>query len=94
MALTKADIVDKIVVGTQCVKKEAIDTVEVVLAIIKATLESGENVKISGFGTFEVKQKADRIGRNPQTGESITIGARRSVTFKSSNKIRDAINKD
>ena len=61
--------------------------------IMKTTLESGENLKISGFGNFVVKQKADRRGRNPQTGETLTIKARRVLTFKPSALLRDAINK-
>ncbi len=60
---------------------------------MKTTLESGENLKISGFGNFVVKQKADRRGRNPQTGETLTIKARRVLTFKPSALLRDAINK-
>ena len=66
---------------------------ETVFLIMKNTLESGEKLKISGFGNFEVKQKADRRGRNPQTGEAITIEARRVLTFKPSTLLRQAINK-
>ena len=93
MALTKADIVKKIMNRTNCKKVEALDQIEAVLAIFKQALVAGENVKISGFGAFEVRQKADRKGRNPHTGESLTIGARRVVSFKASSKIRDSINK-
>jgi len=60
---------------------------------MKSTLEQGEKLKISGFGSFVVKQKNDRRGRNPQTGETITISARRIVTFKPSSILREAINK-
>jgi integration host factor subunit alpha len=66
---------------------------ESVLSIMKQTLESGEKLKIAGFGNFEVKQKNGRRGRNPQTGETITIGARKILTFKPSNILRSAINK-
>jgi integration host factor subunit alpha len=59
---------------------------------MKSTLETGEKLKIAGFGNFEVKQKADRRGRNPQTGETITIEARRILTFKPSNVLKTAIN--
>ena len=65
---------------------------EVVFSIMKSTLESGETLKISGFGSFIVKQKADRRGRNPQSGEAITIEARRILTFKPSTILRQAIN--
>jgi integration host factor subunit alpha len=90
--MTKADIVEKIHTGTGFSKKESVDLVESVLAIIKSTLESGESIKISGFGKFEVKKKADRRGRNPQTGETLTIEARRILSFKPSMLLRSAIN--
>jgi len=66
--------------------------VETVFSIIKNTLETGEKIKIAGFGNFVVKQKADRRGRNPQTGETITIVARRILTFKPSQVLKNAIN--
>jgi integration host factor subunit alpha len=75
-------------------KKESYDLVESVFSIVKATLESGQEVKISGFGKFEVKQKNARRGRNPQTGESIILDPRRVLTFKPSNLLRAAINGD
>ena len=92
MSLTKAEIVGRVAEQLGCVKKEAEEYVESVLAIMKETLESGEPLKIAGFGSFIVNQKADRRGRNPQTGETITISARRVVTFKVSQKLRAAIN--
>ena len=91
--MTKAEIIEKVQDGTGMTKKESSEMVEAVFSIMKSTLESGETLKISGFGRFEVKQKANRRGRNPQTGESITIEARRILTFKPSNLLRDAINK-
>ena len=90
--MTKADIVEKIQSSTDLTKKDSTDMVEAVFSLIKSTLESGENLKISGFGSFIVKQKRDRRGRNPQTGESITIEARRILSFKPSNLLRQAIN--
>jgi integration host factor subunit alpha len=69
------------------------EMIEAVFSIMKSTLETGETLKISGFGSFVVKQKNDRRGRNPQTGEAITIEARRILTFKPSTVLRDAINK-
>jgi len=63
-----------------------------VIAIMKETLENGETLKILGFGSFIVNQKVARRGRNPQTGETITISARRVVTFKASDILRAAIN--
>ena len=91
--MTKADIFEKVQNGLGLTKKDSAEMVEAVFAIMKSTLESGENLKISGFGNFEVKQKKDRRGRNPQTGEELTIGARRILTFKPSALLKDAINK-
>ena len=91
--MTKADIVEKIHANTGMTQKESMEMVEAVFSIMKSTLETGETLKISGFGSFVVKQKSDRRGRNPQTGETITIEARRILTFKPSTVLRDAINK-
>jgi integration host factor subunit alpha len=90
--MTKAELAlilhDKIGIA----RKDAIAHVEALLGLIKNTLESGENVKIAGFGVFEVKDKNARRGRNPHTGESITIEARKVLTFKPSSVLKDAIN--
>lgn len=92
-AMTKADIVDKVCdkVGGFS-KKEAADLVDLVFDTMKAVLESGEKIKISGFGNFVVREKKPRPGRNPQTGEEITIDARRVLTFKPSNVLKVALN--
>lgn len=90
--MTKADLVDKIKDLTGMSTKESGEALETVLKIMKETLESGEKLKIAGFGSFTVKQKSDRKGRNPHTGEAITISARRILTFKPSAVLRDAIN--
>ncbi|MHB8122184.1 MAG: integration host factor subunit alpha [Desulfuromonadaceae bacterium] len=90
--MTKADIFEKVQEGIGMTRKESAEMVEAVFSIMKSTLETGENLKISGFGSFIVKKKADRRGRNPQTGESITIEARRILTFKPSGVLRDALN--
>ncbi len=90
--MTKAEIVERINSELGFSKKESLDLLESVISIMKTTLESGENLKISGFGSFTVKQKADRRGRNPQTGEALTIEARRVLTFKPSALLRHAIN--
>ncbi|BBA70610.1 integration host factor subunit alpha [Geobacter sulfurreducens] len=91
--MTKADIIEQIAEKTGFTKKESVELVELVFETMKDTLESGENLKISGFGNFNVKQKSDRRGRNPQTGEEITIEARRILTFKPSVILKNAINK-
>lgn len=72
--------------------KEAKDILEMVLEELKAKLEKGEEVKISGFGKWVVKEKRARPGRNPHTGQKIEITARRVVTFHPSDKLRDSVN--
>ena len=73
--MTKADIIETVSVTCGFSKKESSDLVECVFSLIKKSLESGEDLKISGFGKFEVKHKNTRRGRNPQTGEALEISA-------------------
>ena len=91
--MTKADIIEKVCeeVGGFS-KKEAADVVEAVFELMKNTLAEGEKIKISGFGNFVVREKKARIGRNPQTGEEITISARRVLTFKPSQVLKNILN--
>lgn len=91
--MTKADIIEAVYekVGGFS-KKEAAEIVESVFNQIKETLERGEKIKISGFGNFIVREKKARIGRNPQTGEEITISARRVLTFKPSQVLKNVLN--
>lgn len=91
--MTKADIVERIYEKIGFAKKDSAELVETVFDIIKSTLESGENIKVSGFGNFEVKQKKDRRGRNPQTGEAITIEARKILSFKPSSILKQSLNR-
>lgn len=91
--MTKADIVDLIANKNGFTRAESIDHVEALLDIIKDTLADGGTVKVSGFGSFVVKKKNDRRGRNPQTGEEIRIEARRVLTFKPSMVLKNAINR-
>ena len=90
--MTKADIAEKIHSITGLSKKDSAAMMESVFAIMKESLEAGETIKITGFGVFESKQKNARRGRNPQTGETITIAARKVLTFKPSSVLRNAIN--
>jgi integration host factor subunit alpha len=90
--MTKADIVEKICLMTGFTKKESSEIVERVFDVVKSTLEAGENIKIAGFSNFEVKEKAARRGRNPQTGESLEVAARRIVTFKPSPVLKKSLN--
>ncbi len=89
--MTKADLVDAIYERVGFSKKESAKIVEMVFDIIKDTLAKGEKIKISGFGNFMVRDKKSRIGRNPQTGEEIEISARRVLTFKPSQVLRNAL---
>lgn len=91
MSLTKADIVEQVFKEAGFSKKEATDLVELVFKIIKETLSKGEKVKISGFGNFTIRDKATRVGRNPQTGSSMDIAARRVLTFRPSHILREDI---
>ncbi|MDD2271132.1 MAG: integration host factor subunit alpha [Desulfuromonadaceae bacterium] len=91
--MTKADIAERIQTNTELSKKDSLDMLELVLSIMKDALETGEKIKVAGFGNFEIKQKKDRIGRNPQTGETITIEARKILSFKPSMLLRQAMNK-
>ncbi len=91
--MTKADIVEKVYERIGLTKKECQELVDRVFEIMKEALEKGEKVKISSFGTFTVKQKKERKGRNPQTGETIMLAPRKVLTFKPSRILRDEINK-
>jgi integration host factor subunit alpha len=90
--VTKADIVERIQNSTGVTKKDALEVVECFFEILKDTLESGETIKIAKFGNFEVKSKTARRGRNPQTGEEITLVARQVLTFKASSVLKQAVN--
>jgi integration host factor subunit alpha len=93
MALTKAEVITKISEDMELDKKTATQIVEQLMEIIKSTLESGEDVMISGFGKFCVVQKNKRKGRNPATGDDLMLDARNVLTFKCSGKLRDRVNK-
>jgi integration host factor subunit alpha len=91
--MTKADIIESIYekVGGFS-KKESAEIVEAVFDTMKETLRSGEKIKISGFGNFVVREKAKRMGRNPQTGTPIVIAERRVLTFKPSQVLKSSLN--
>ena len=90
--MTKADIIENTYEKVGISKKETATVVQTIFDILKDKLEGGENIKISGFGSFVVRQKQTRRGRNPQTGEEIEISARKVITFKPSNVLKDLIN--
>jgi len=85
-------MVEKIVTQMNLPKLESVDLLENIITILKQTLQTGEDVKIAGFGTFEVKQKKARRGRNPQTGDAIMIEPRRVLNFKPSTVLKKTIN--
>ena len=90
--MTKADIVEKVYQKIGFSKKEASELVELVFGTLKNTLCGGDKVKISGFGNFVVREKKERIGRNPQTGDQIKISARRVLTFRPSQVLKALLN--
>ena len=90
--LTKAVIVESVHNRLRIPRKECIEIVETLIEIIKSTLSSGEDVLISGFGKFNVKEKSERRGRNPATDEDMILPARKVVTFKCSERLRDSVN--
>jgi integration host factor subunit alpha len=90
--VTKADIIEDVYEKVGFSKKEAAEIVELVFDTIKETLERGEKIKVSGFGNFIVRDKKSRVGRNPQTGEEIEISARRVLTFRPSQVLKNALN--
>ncbi|MCG6867332.1 MAG: integration host factor subunit alpha [Gammaproteobacteria bacterium] len=88
MALTKADIAENLYEELGLNKREAKELVEVFFEEIRSALEQGGNVKLSGFGNFSLRKKNERPGRNPKTGEEISITARRVVTFRPGQKLK------
>ena len=93
MTLTKAQLIEIIAEQNGFTKNKSIEIAENLLEIIKSALENGEDVLVSGFGKFCVKEKRQRRGRNPATGADLVLSERKVVTFKCSGKLRDKINK-
>jgi integration host factor subunit alpha len=90
--LTRADLADAVVRKIGLPRNESQELVELVLGEISVTLSRGENVKLSSFGSFGVREKGRRIGRNPKTGEEVPITPRRVLIFRPSNIMKDRIN--
>ena len=88
MALTKADMAERLFDELGLNKREAKEMVEIFFEKIRLALEDGEQVKLSGFGNFDLREKKQRPGRNPKTGEEIPISARRVVTFRPGQKLK------
>jgi integration host factor subunit alpha len=88
MSLTKSEIGDRLFEEVGLNKREAKEFVDAFFEAVREALERGENVKLSGFGNFQLREKNQRPGRNPKTGEEIPISARRVVTFRPGQKLR------
>lgn len=88
MALTKAEISDTLITSLKMNKRDAKELVDYLFEALRHTLEEGESVKISGFGNFELRDKGQRPGRNPKTGQDVPISARRVVTFRPGQKLK------
>ncbi len=93
MTLTKAGLTDQVhATNSKMTKAKACEAVETILRIIKSSLENGDDVLLSGFGKFNVKTKSARKGRNPKTGESMMLDAKKVVTFRPSGILRKKVN--
>lgn len=90
--MNKADLVDSVASATGLGKSEAGSAVESVLNVITSALQRGESVSLIGFGIFSISERAARVGRNPRTGESITIAPSRAPKFKAGKGLKDAVN--
>ena len=93
MTLTKSDIVENLNNEIGLNKREAKELVDMLFNDIKNLLSEGHEVKLSGFGNFQLRDKSSRPGRNPRTGEDVEISARRVVTFKSGQKLKESVKK-
>ena len=93
MTLTKASIIETVSAENGWTSKQSSEYVDLLLKIMKSTLASGEDLLISGFGKFSVKEKRERRGRNPATGDDLILRPRKVVTFKGSGRLRDLINR-
>ena len=93
MTLTRADLTEAVYQEVRLSRNESAQLVESVLEEIASTLSTGESVKVSSFGTFSVRDKAERIGRNPKTGDEVPISPRRVLVFRASHVLKDRINR-
>lgn len=91
MALTKAEVAEHLYEKVGLSKRDAKEMVEVFFEEVRHTLEQGEQVKLSGFGNFDLRVKSERPGRNPKTGEDIPISARKVVTFRPGQKLKSRV---
>src|SRR3989338_3093244 len=92
--MTKAELIENVYEKVGFSKKDSSDLVELIFNVMKEALEKSEKIKISGFGNFIVRQKRARVGRNPQTGQTIEISARKVLTFRPSQVLKVQLNPD
>ncbi|MGI9520178.1 MAG: integration host factor subunit alpha [Hyphomicrobiaceae bacterium] len=90
--LTRADLAEAVVEKVGLPRNESQELVELILREISSTLADGESVKLSSFGSFGIREKGERVGRNPKTGEEVPITPRRVLVFRPSNIMKDRIN--
>ena len=93
-AITKADMAERLSIEQKLSKREAKEMVEAFFEEVSSSLISNEQVKLSGFGNFDLRDKRSRPGRNPKTGEEVAISARRVVTFRPGQKLKDRVEKE
>ena len=90
--MNKGDLIDVVATSANLSKAEATRAVDGVISAITGALKSGDSVAIAGFGSFEVRERAERTGRNPKTGEALTIAASKAPAFKAGKALKDAVN--
>lgn len=91
--MTKTELINAVAEKSECTKKAAEQAVNSVIAVVTDTLANGDSIQIAGFGTFEVRERSERQGRNPQTGETITVPASKVPAFKAGKALKDAVAK-
>ncbi|WP_347985775.1 HU family DNA-binding protein [Methylomonas sp. AM2-LC] len=89
--MNKSELINKIAVNSGLTKADSGKALDALIQTIESTLKSGDSIALVGFGSFEVKERAERTGRNPQTGESITIAAAKVPSFKAGKGLKDAV---
>lgn len=89
--MNKSELINAIAIHSELTKTDAGRALEALIQSIQTTLKSGDSIALVGFGTFEVKERAERTGRNPQTGETITIAAAKVPSFKAGKALKDAV---
>jgi len=90
--MKKSELVELVAEKAGLTKADATRAIDAVFATITEALQKGERVPVAGFGTFNISERGERQGRNPQTGETVTIAARKAVTFKAGTALKDAVN--